>query len=456
MSSQKLPERASLEYLKKLAKDRLQELRQADPRAKLATALLAVARDYGFSSWRALKAEIELRQSKHIAVFFEACANGDVTKLRDLLENDPSLVRAANPKAHHGAWTGLHTAAQRGHLDAVRLLLAHGADPNAREAGDNTYPLHWAAARADLETVRTLLDAGGEVHGIGDVHERGVIGWASFYRAPGDHSAHMDVPRRDVVSLLLERGARHDIFSAICVGDLKLIQALVEQNPDALDRRMSRFENGQTPLHFAISRKRYDILDLLIELGSDLEAVDKTGQTALAVAMLRGDRDAMTRLHAAGATQPATLAPSSFRASMAKLASSIKKGVPMIDVPDIAAALDWYTSIGFTELGRYEEDGLVNFGMVSFGNAELMFSPRGKPAPHDVGLWFYTDQVDQLYQLLKARQLEAAQASLAGAPGDYVGIEFVEDLNDPFYGGRQFSIRDLNGYDLLFLQPAGL
>lgn len=411
-------------------------------------------RDHGFSSWRALKAEIELRQSKHVAVFFEACANGDATKLRDLLANDPSLARAANPAAHHEAWTGLHTAAQRGHLDAVRLLLEHGADPNAREAGDNTYPLHWAGARADLETVRALLDAGGDVHGIGDVHERGVIGWASFYRAPGDDSTHMDASRHDVVSLLLERGARHDIFSAICAGDLHLIQTLVEQNPDALDRRMSRFENEQSPLHFAISRKRHDILDLLIELGADLEAVDNSGQTALAVAMLRGDREAMTRLHAAGATQPATLAPSSFSASMARMASSIKKGVPSISVPDIAATLDWYTSIGFTELGRYEDEGVVNWGMLSFGSAELMLGMGGKIGQHDVSLWFYTDQVDQLYQLLKARQLEAAQAALAGDPGDHRGIEFVEDIYDPFYGGRQFSIRDLNGYGLLFLQPA--
>jgi hypothetical protein len=38
MSNSKLPERASLEYLKKLAKDRLRDLRRADPRAKLATA----------------------------------------------------------------------------------------------------------------------------------------------------------------------------------------------------------------------------------------------------------------------------------------------------------------------------------------------------------------------------------------------------------------------------------
>jgi ankyrin repeat protein len=93
----------------------------------------------------------------------------------------------------------------------------------------------------------------------------------------------MSASRQDLVRLLLERGAHHHIFSAICIGDLELIRALVEQNPELLDRRLSRFEHGMTPLHFAISRKRYDILDLLIELGADLEAEDSSGQTALAV-----------------------------------------------------------------------------------------------------------------------------------------------------------------------------
>ena len=124
--------------------------------------------------------------------------------------------------------------------------------------------------------------------------------------------------RRDLVSLLLERGARHHIFSAMSVGDLDLIRSVVEQNPEALDRRMSRFEHGQTPLHFAMDRKRYDILDLLIELGADLEAEDMSGQTALAVAMLRGDREAMSRLHAAGAKPPKPIAPSGFTANMAQ------------------------------------------------------------------------------------------------------------------------------------------
>jgi hypothetical protein len=452
MPNSQLPERASLEYLKKLAKDRLQESRRADPHAKLATALLAVAQDHGFSSWRALKAEIEQRQHANIARFVDACAKGEVEWLRSMLPRERRLARVADPRAHYPGWTGLHAAAKAGHVEVVRLLLEHGADPNAREAGDNTYPLHWAAAHGHLETVRALLDAGGDVHGVGDVHELDVIGWATVFRPPTDDASALDPSRRALVALLLERGAAHHIFSAMSLGDLPLIQAVVEQNPDALDRRLSRFEQGQTPLHFAINRKRDDILDLLIALGAELEATDSRGQTALAVAMLRGDREAARRLQQAGAVAPATDTPAVLRGDLAALADSIQKGVPMIHVPDVAQALDWYVSIGFQEIARYSDDGLVNFGMVSLGKAELMLNMHGKAGQHDVSLWFYTDQVDRLHQQLKSRQLEAARASLESESNGQDPPVFSQDIEDMFYGARQFAIRDLNGYELYFIQ----
>jgi ankyrin repeat protein/uncharacterized glyoxalase superfamily protein PhnB len=445
MPNAPLPEHPSLDYLKKLAKDRLAELRRADPRAKLADALLAVARDYGFPSWRALKTEIEARQAKTHAEFFEACEQGDVEVLSRLLDWDPGLVKARNPRRYQA--TGLHAAAGRGHLEAVRLLLAKGSDPNAREAGDDTYPLHWAAARGYLEVARALLDAGGDVHGFGDDHAMDVIGWATLFREPAHNP-------QNVVPLLLERGARHHIFSAMVEGDPQLIQRLVEENPEILDRRMSRFENGQTPLHFAINRKRYDLLELLIELGADLEAGDKNGQTAMTMAMLRGDREAISRLHAAGAKQPAAAPQADFRDAMVKLSGSVKRLVPLINVPDVAAAIDWYVSIGFQELGRYEYNEVVNFGMVGLGDAEIMLNLHGKQGPHELSLWLHTDRIDEIYQTLKSRQIEAAQTALEGGPA-FLGIEFEEDINDTFYHARQFGIRDLNGYVLYFIRPGG-
>jgi len=35
-------------------------------------------------------------------------------------------------------------------------------------------------------------------------------------------------------------------------------------------------------------------------------------------------------------------------------------------------------------------------------------------------------------------------------PGGHEAIEFVADIDNPPYGGREFGIRDLNGYILYF------
>ena len=55
------------------------------------------------------------------------------------------------------------TAARTGSLAAVEALLAKGADPNAREAREQT-ALMWAAAEGHTPIVETLLAAGADVH----------------------------------------------------------------------------------------------------------------------------------------------------------------------------------------------------------------------------------------------------------------------------------------------------
>ena len=62
----RLPDRPSLEQLRKQAKEHLDTLRVADPSVKLAAAQHALAREYGFESWPKLVQRVD-RCSRQVA-----------------------------------------------------------------------------------------------------------------------------------------------------------------------------------------------------------------------------------------------------------------------------------------------------------------------------------------------------------------------------------------------------
>jgi ankyrin repeat protein len=264
-SGSALPDNPNLEWLRKQAKRRLEEMRTSNPGAQLADAQYELASHYGFSSWRALKTRIDSLTVE--GQLFAAARNGDVDKLATLLDKHPEKLHA---RAKPYEWTLLHAAAR--HPAAVDLLLKRGLDVNAREKGDNTYAMHWAAAAGQLDAVRRLTDAGGDVVGHGDDHELEIIGWATCWDGCDD-DAH-----RAVADFLVSRGARHHIFSAIAMNLVDEVRRIVAADPSALNRRQSRNENHRTPLHFAVLKNRQEMVSLLLELGADPLAVDGSSQ----------------------------------------------------------------------------------------------------------------------------------------------------------------------------------
>ena len=130
-----------------------------------------------------------------------------------------------------GADTALHRAAVRGASDVVSLLIERGMDVNVVDASSGgTTPLHRAVLCQSLETVRLLLDAGA------DVNAKAEFGTTPLMIAlPND--------RQDVL-------ARED------------------------HRR--RFPKWTDP--------RLAMIELLLDAGADVEAVDAYGQTAQAQA----------------------------------------------------------------------------------------------------------------------------------------------------------------------------
>ena len=254
----------------------------------------------------------------------EAARSGDVQKLDDLLNKHPEKLGL---RAEPYGWTLLHLAAQ--HFSCVDLLLRKGLDVNARESGDDTYAMHWAAAAGNLNSVRRLADAGGDVIGEGDDHQLSVIGWATCWDGCDD-DAH-----RAVVDFLVSRGAQHHIFSAIALNLPDEVRRIVARDSGALNQRMSRNENNQVPLHFAVAKNRPEMVALLIELGADPLAVDGSGVPVIACAVSPDvDRSVMTAIH---------------EMTLAEMKSAERgKRAPVVRLVDLLAAL----SLGDTNLAE--------------------------------------------------------------------------------------------------------
>src|SRR6476659_1865803 len=160
-----LPAQPHIDWLKKTAKARLAELRASDPAAKLHQAQRSLAEEYGFKSWRALKAQVDATSLDGWIV--AATLDGNVRELGRLLAEHPERIAITG-----GEWDRplLHLAADRGHLAAVDLLLSRGFDMNARDRMDHASALHWAAQGGHLDVVERLVAAGADIDGEGDDH----------------------------------------------------------------------------------------------------------------------------------------------------------------------------------------------------------------------------------------------------------------------------------------------
>jgi uncharacterized protein len=96
---------------------------------------------------------------------FEAAALGETTRVRQLLNENPSLANAFGADGFHP----LGLACFFGHVDSARVLLEHGADVDAlsRNQHIQTAAIHAAAASAGdgaarYELVKLVLEHGAD------------------------------------------------------------------------------------------------------------------------------------------------------------------------------------------------------------------------------------------------------------------------------------------------------
>jgi ankyrin repeat protein len=313
---------SSLDNLRKAAKRWLKELRAGEPTAaaRLQAVLpqsfpspglrdiqRALALERGFESWSALKKKVANDELRGDGVSDEAClhalieaaSKGDVGRVIEIADASPEIIsRRGELEGHNGFRTALHFGIK--HEPVIRALLERGADPNVRDEGDNAMPLHFAAEDQNPRIIRLLVDHGADTIGTGDTHELEVIGWSCCW----DYRE----ANKEIVDYLLAHGAKHQIFSAVTMGEADVVRSLVAENRELLVRRMDRTNKRRTPLHQAVVKRQLQSVAVLIELGADLEALDAAGLTPLDqaaledqhdIAQLLIDRGAVVRLPAA-------------------------------------------------------------------------------------------------------------------------------------------------------------
>ena len=145
----------------------------------------------------------------------------------------------------------------------VPMLLDHGAKVNAHSSGD--WPLTTAAYHGDAASLKLLLARGADVRAVDSRGRNALV--AAF-----DGLAHLDV-KLDLVKQLLAAGAPVNAKN----GGLPttLIEAMDGINHTSIDYRIKPSER------FREREREIEILLRLIELGADLDTVDKHGATAL-------------------------------------------------------------------------------------------------------------------------------------------------------------------------------
>jgi ankyrin repeat protein len=180
-----------------------------------------------------------------------ACTNGNAALIGRLLDAgaDPNTVLPDGE-------TALMTAARTGTVDAVKVLLARGANVDAREPSKGQTALMWAAAENNAAVIKVLTEAGADI------------------RAQSNS------------------GRFTPLMFAVRAGHLDATRALLDAGANV----NTTLPDGTSPLVVAVINAHYELAGLLLEKGADPNA-DAQGWSAL-------HQVAWSRRHNAGFNLP--------------------------------------------------------------------------------------------------------------------------------------------------------
>lgn len=219
----------------------------------------------------------------------KAVRDGDIEKVKQLLEKDNELVKLRDINND----TPLHLACRAAHKEIVELLILNGADVNAKNDYGRS-PLHLAWREKGSARISQILIENGA-----DINLKNNFGETPL-------SVAVAVGNKDMLNVLIKNNVKVPITDekgkellhrAASNGLEEFVELMIERGADISTRN----NNGGTLLHSAASGELAELIEKLIKNGTNVNELNRYGLSPLHRAASEGHKKVIELLITNGA-----------------------------------------------------------------------------------------------------------------------------------------------------------